>query len=285
MKYFILFFFILTAGITSLNAKLLNKTIATINHKMIYLNQLNQTKKEIKNSNLPDSLRDILYKGKNLLKNNRLLLDYLVTRQLLFNKIKKYNLSVSPSKVNSYVEKIRSNYSLTEGQFKKLLRDKKINYSEYKKNIKNKLEVNQFLRQFISPKVKISKTDIKNYSYKIKQRLPSLDTQYSLLHIVTKNKNFKNTNFTPWLKLTYSEMSKKMRSLIKKLNKTKNPQFIKINKEYHLVKIQSISKVESTAYKIALNKIKTILFNKKFKTTLQNWIKKEKKDSLIKIFL
>lgn len=285
MKYFILFFFILTAGITSLNAKLLNKTIATINHKMIYLNQLNQTKKEIKNSNLPDSLRDILYKGKNLLKNNRLLLDYLVTRQLLFNKIKKYNLSVSPSKVNSYVEKIRSNYSLTEGQFKKLLRDKKINYSEYKKNIKNKLEINQFLRQFISPKVKISQTDIKNYSYKTKRRLPPLDTQYSLLHIVTKNKNFKNTNFTPWLKLTYSEMSKKMRSLIKKLNKTKNPQFIKINKEYHLVKIQSISKVESTAYKIALNKIKTILFNKKFKTTLQNWIKKEKKDSLIKIFL
>lgn len=285
MKYFILFSFLLTINVTALNAKLLNKTIATVNHKMLFLNQLSSTKKEIKNSNLPDSLRDILYKNKNLLKSNKLLLDYLITRQLLFNKIKKHNLMVSPSKVNSYVEKIRNNYNLTDLQFKQLLKEKKINYTDYKKNIKNKLEINQFLRQFISPKVKISQTEIRNYIYKTKQKLPALDTQYTLLHIATKNKNLTNTNFAPWLKLTYSEMSQKMKALIKKINKTQRPQAIKINKQYHLIKIQSIAKIKSERYKKVFNKIEARLFDRKFKSTLQNWIKKEKKDSQIKIFL
>lgn len=285
MKYWILLPFLLSLNPTGLNAKLLDKTIATINHKMIFLSQLSSTKKEIKNSNLPDSLRDILYKNKNLLKNNKLLLDYLITRQLLFNKIKKHNLSVSPSKVNSYMEKIRNNYNLTDSQFVQLLKEKKIDYMDYKKNIKDKLEVNQFLRQFISPKVKIDYTDVQNYIKKNKKKLPALDTQYTLLHIVTKKKNLTNTNFTPWLKLTYSEMSKQMKSLVKKLNKTQRPQTIKINKQHHLVKIKSIAQFESAHYKKAFNKIKVRLFDKKFKSTLKNWIKKEKKDSQIKIFL
>lgn len=285
MKSIIIFTALFATPLIFLQARLLNKTIATVNHKMIFLNQLADTKKEIKHSNLPDSLRDILYKNKNLLQNNKLLLDYLITRQLIFNKIRKYNLIVKASKVNSYVEKIRNNYNLTDIQFAKLLKEKNIDYTEYKKNIKNKLEINQFLRQFISPKIQISKAEIQNYIHKTKQKLPSLDTQYKLLHIVTKNKNITNVDFSPWLTIVYSEISQKMKNLINKINKKQKPQLIKIGKKYHLVKIQSITKIQSTAYKNAFGKIKSQLFDKKFQFVLKDWIKSEKKSSHIKIFL
>ncbi|MBE8162401.1 MAG: hypothetical protein HAW63_00225 [Bdellovibrionaceae bacterium] len=285
MKYFILIPFLLALGASPLKAKLLNKTVATVNHKMLFLSQISRTKTEIKNSNLPDSLRDILYKNKNLLKNNRLLLDYLITRQLLLNKIKKHNLAVSPSEVNSYVEKIRSNYKLTIKQFKHLLKEKKIDYSQYKKFIKIKLEINQFLRQFISPKVQISQTEVQNYIFKAGTKLPKLKAQYNLLHAITENKTAPSSDFTPWVKLTYPQMSRKLRLFVKKLKKLKKPQTIKIANQYHLVKIQSITKIPGEKYKSIFNKAKARLFDRKFKLALQSWIKKEKRASKIKIFL
>lgn len=284
MKYFLILN-ILTIHSNFLQAKLLDKTVATVNHKMIFLNQLNSTKKEIKNSNLPDSLRDLLYKNKNLLKNKKILLDYLITRQLIFNTIQKYGLKVDASKVNSYVEKIRKNYKLSRLQFTRLLKEKNIVFSQYKKNIKSKLEINQFLRQFISPQINITQTEVYNYLKKKHQQLPPLEKKYELLHIVTQKKKLNQEKFTPWIEISYSEMSKKIKHLLKKIKKKGRPQFIKIANSYHLVKIKSVTKIKSSVYLKKFSKAKTQLFDIRFKSALKRWVKKEKKEAQIKIFL
>ncbi len=142
-----------------LSGQLIDYVVATVNGELITASDLTAFKKQFKRGVFAN---DLTIKSQNI-KNRKNLLEALIHQKILDSEVKKQNLTISPDRINAEMKLLAKNNNMTQKQFKKFLKKRGFQLPEYKNFLKQQLERQALIEKFISPKIKISESDITSY--------------------------------------------------------------------------------------------------------------------------
>ncbi len=151
MKKFILFTFLFL----SLNAKIVDKVVASVN-------------------NYPITSYDVEIASKKLGISPNKALNYLIDQKLIESEIKKRGISVDDFEIDEAMDKIAKRNNLTLFEFKNILMQRG-EYYKFRNEIKQNLLKQKLFASIINSKLKISPDDIKNYYQTHKDEFSTFD--------------------------------------------------------------------------------------------------------------
>ncbi len=157
----------------------LDKVVAIVNNDVItesHLDaQVNIVAHQLKREGKPVPAKAVLDKQ---------VLEHMIDQMLQLQEAKKLGVSVEPSAVNDAINNIAKQNKLTLGEFHKALEADGLNYSTYRKDIRNQLTMQQVQQQAVSSQINISKQEVDNYLKSIgTQKMPEFNIKNIFINI------------------------------------------------------------------------------------------------------
>ncbi len=268
-KLFLAFLFVF-----SLNAKIVDKVVASVNGEPITSYDIQITSKLL---NIPSNKT----------------LNYLIDQKLIESEIKKRDINVDDFEVDEAMDKIAKRNNLTLFEFKNILIQRG-DYKKFRNKIKQNLLKQKLFASIVNAKLKITPEEIKNYYNSHKNEFSIFDTiqvvKYSsknpeILKTLYNNPFFTDKNITSETKIyKWNELPLDKLYLLKN---TKEGEFTPIINEGLSYSTYYITKKEGKVY-LPFNKVKNIIANKliqeKRNEILKEYFDKIKNRADIKIY-
>jgi peptidyl-prolyl cis-trans isomerase SurA len=115
-------------------------------------------------------------------------LDKLITMRLQLEEAKKAGFSVNDSEAKAAIDDIRSQYKLSEDQFREALKKEGFNYDDYFQRITNQILINKVVYNEVRSKIVISDEEVAAYIKEHGEELP-MGLTFKLSEIQFKKKN------------------------------------------------------------------------------------------------
>ncbi len=186
ITFYLLCFCFTTTG------KIVEKTLATVNGEMITLLDLKETQERIKNGFMDHFTIFSLFKKRELLKDNKKILKYLIYEKLIDNAIDKQEnkLEINNTQIQSEIKNVRKQSGLSQKAFSKRLVKNNFTASSYKIFLKKELLRKQLIQMKVIEKVRISDQDLNDYAVKTQGKALFSSFEYELDYLLfplTKN--------------------------------------------------------------------------------------------------
>ena len=306
---FILFFTL------SSSAKVVEGIVAIVNSEFITKSDVEDYKNKLKNGGLIDEAFLSIVDTKELLKNEKKLIDFLIDQKLLDSEVKAQNLSVPFERVEKEIRTISRANNVSRSQLKAALKEKGILFSDYQDFIKTSLERKSLIEKVITSKIKISDEDITSYYISHKGAQESVAFEYKIAHILTLIKNDPNRakqkiqqaldelnknigfedvaekysedpNFADGGLLgTYKsgEMLSEIETTVKNLKVGSYSGIIKTKAGFHIVRLLKKTIVESPALSKEKERIRIELTKMEFQKRFKTWLADKRTSAFVRI--
>ena len=284
------FFFVLALLPLSLSAKRVEKIQAQVGSEAITSIDLKNFKSFLEKNINPPSYLQSLYPRKAMLKSSDLMLEALIVRKMILQKI--------PSSLKEEALKKPSGIGMLAGK-EKIPRGRKMRKSEL-----NFLKENQIIKHFLNlslmSKISISDQDIES-AYLKKYKKPLFqEFEYEFLSVFFKeekkksviNALKKNQNLallasqlhleSKKSKIKSSQIKAEIKKELDKLSVSQISPIFLIGSTYYLLQLQWKSPLISQEKREQKEKIEKDLYDKAFNRELKEWIKEQKEKTFIK---
>ncbi len=297
--------------------EVVNKIIAIVNSEPILQSELNNFPKRLKQEGgIDDSLVLDEAPLSSLKTDFKKQLDYLIREKMIQSEVKKLNLSVSDDRVSAEMTTLATRSRMTKTQLNELLKKQGYSVSEYRDNLKNRLERQAFYEAEVISKLRITDEDAYNeFRLKNPNYIPSLN-EYTIAQILIPSKKIGEAAAMEKAILmkkrmggqesfesvanTYNdgsgaakdgvlgtfkagEFNREIEAEIVRLSEGEVSQPIKTKQGVHIVKVLNKKNSQDPQFLKIKDQIKSYLVEKNFKRQLKNWFESKKQDSYIKI--
>lgn len=162
----------------------LDKIVATVDAQPITQTMLDkriETIKQALQKNMPQSINDYSLR--------HLALEQLINTTLQLNMAKKLNLSVEAAEIDQAIADISQHNQMSVTEFKRHLTDNRIDFADYRNEIKQQLLLNKLQRQQVSTNVKYNEQEVQFILDKLHEQMQQ-QLEYKIQHIfVAVNEN------------------------------------------------------------------------------------------------
>jgi len=221
-------------------------------------------------------------------------LDILIRQKLEDAEIKKLHISVSDFEVDSYIKKLAAKNGISEFQFLQMLKSKNIKESEYRKDVKKKIQQEKLYGKiFASKKIRVAPKDIKKYYDTNKNQFIRAKSFAVVAYESPSKKSLEKIKQNPMLsmpdikakqvKFQAGNMDKKLEIL---LNETKTGEFtsaFKMGKNFTMFYVKEKNGIETIPFNRVKNSIYSFLSSKKEKAAIDDYFEKIKSVANIKV--
>jgi len=289
---FISFFFLSL----NLSAQLIEKIYAQVADKMISFIDLKNYERQLKQNllSLPALLKGSFTK-KNLLKDRKKLLDFMIVREMLFQLAKKRGLpEASQTEVEKTIQKLQG--ASSHKNFSRKLQKARLDLKKLQENIAINLRIDSLLNQHVASKVTVSEHDIESYHFhKYNRHLFnrfnyefvlvsfSEDKKPAVLKQLEDQKNIPLENLalslgleSKKLKLKEEDIQKVLKKELKKLSVSQISPLFKLRGKHHVLQLKWKQAQISPQKMKTKTKIEKQLYQKKLNEEIQKWINKKK---------
>lgn len=305
-----LFFFI------TVNAEVVEKTIAIVNNELILESDLKDLQNRLKKPGLVDDalLFDRTLDG--MKKNRKEQLNYLIDEKILSSEVKRLNLSVSMDRVEADIKDKARRSGITQAEMFKIIKDQGLSPEEYKKFLKDSLEKQSLMDAEIISKLRISDEDALNEYVRSNPSNRSSIDEFSVAHIffnpqkgggeaayeraksviakLRNGGNFENLaqqysedpNFSAGGSLgTFKsgEFLPEIEAAISSLKENETSQIVKSKMGFHIVKLLNKKLTVDPKFERQKDKIKSELMEASFKRQLRSWMQSKRDEAFIRI--
>lgn len=297
--------------------EVVNKIIAIVNSEPILQSELANFPQRFKREGALDDSLVLEEAPVSVLKtDSKKQLDYLVREKLIESEVKKLNLTVSEDRVNSEMNTLATRNHMTKAQLNDLIKKQGYTLSEYRENLKNRIERQSFYEAEVISKLRITDEDAYNeFRLKNPKYVPSLN-EYTLAQIFIPSKKigeaaamekaifmkkrmasgesfesivnaYNEGSGAPkdGLLGTFKagEFNKEIEAEVARLSEGEVSIPIKSKQGVHIVKVLNKKNSQDPQFLKIKDQIKSFLVEKNFKRQLKNWFESKKQDSYIKI--
>jgi peptidyl-prolyl cis-trans isomerase SurA len=318
LKVFVLSACIAASAPSAMAAKeVVNKVIAIVNSEPILQSELTHFPKRLKQEGgIDDSLVLDEAPLNDLKTDSKKQLDYIVREKLIQSEVKKLNLSVSEDRINSEMNTLASRNQMSKTQLNALIKKQGYTPTEYRENLKNRLERQAFYEAEVISKLRITDEDAYNeFRLKNPKYIPSLN-EYTLAQIFIPSKKIGEQAALEKADLMrkrisggesfenvvniYNEGSgaakdgvlgtfksgefiREVEVEVNRLSEGEVSQPVKSKKGMHIIKVLNKKNSQDPQFLRIKDQIKSFLVEKNFKRQLKNWFESKKQESYIKI--
>lgn len=221
-------------------------------------------------------------------------LDLLIRKKLEEAEIKKLNITASDFEVDDYIRKLATKNGISEFQFYEMLKAKNIDETNYKKDLRKKLEQDKLYKKIIQMKgVKVTLAELQDFYQKNKAQFVSADG-FSITTYNSKNRaSLESIRKNPMLNpqdvqmadsnLKSGSMDQKLEAL---LNETKSGEFTPIynaGDHFTMIYLKEKSGVKTIPFAKVKNYIYSVVSSKDDKAAINDYFDKLKSVADIKI--
>lgn len=302
--------------LTPLSARsiLLEKIVASVDDEIITLSDMHNYRQKIQTKKLND---DFLNPNvKELLGDDKKLLEHLIDEKLLDSEIKKQNLSVTIERVEQEIRRIANQNKIDRAQFKEVLSREGISFADYQHFIKTQLERRALVEKEITSKIKITEDDVTAFYIAKMGSNANKDTfEYSISHILftiksgddkgakergqlvleklKQGQNFEelaaNHSEDPGFSsggtlgvFKSGEMLPEFEKSVTKLEVGQYSNLLKTKMGYHIIKLTKKRIVSDPQFQKEKASIEARLFQQAFEKQLRYWLAKKRQESFIR---
>lgn len=296
--------------------EVVDKIITVVNNEPILSSDLNSFSGRLKQQGSIDEtllLDDTLT---NLKSDSKKQLQYLIREKLIESEVKKQNLSISDEKVESELNSIAQRNKMSKSQFNEYIKKQGFTVTEYKENLKNRIERQSFFESEIISKLRITDEDAYNeFRQKNSSYVPSLN-EYTIAQIFVPFKSLGQQDALTKAELLRKKISdgqsfesvvnaynegtseakngllgtfkagefnKEIEKEISNLNAGDVSNPIKSKQGYHIVKVLDKKNSQDPQFLKIKEQIKSYLVEKNFKRQLKNWFESKLQDSSLQM--
>ncbi len=221
-------------------------------------------------------------------------LDILIRQKLEDAEILKQNITVNNFEVENYIKKLATRNGISEFQFLQMLKDKGIKLSDYKKDVKKKIEQKKLYGKiFASKKIRITPKEIKKYYEANKNQFVRAKGFEAVAYESPSKKSLEKIKQNPMLsipdvkakqvKFQSGSMDKGLESL---LNQTKSGDFtpaFKIGSGYTMFYLKAKDGIETMPFDKVKEGIYSFLSSQKEKAAIDDYFEKIKSGASIQV--
>ena len=281
------------------SALLVESLKAQVGKEIISLIDLNNFKLQLKQNLVPASLLfKTLYHPSQLLKNKSLRLQFLIETSMLSQLAQ--HIPTDEALLNKKLKSLQG--PLSKARFSKKLKTANLNVESLKQNLKAGFQIEQFLNQSVLSKITVSDQDIESYHF-IKHKKPlfkALEYEFSSLSFPKSKKNqvlkkLRENSFKTLEELSQSlnlevktsrlkedQISKVFKRELIKLSVSQFSPLLFFNSNYYLLQLKWKAPLISPKEKKTKDLIEKLLFERKLKQELRQWIEDQKRQFFIK---
>ncbi len=293
MKFFIPIFILFS--LTS-QAKIVEKTQAQVASEMISLIDINNFQTQLRLNLAPSSLLlDQVYNKSELLRNKNKLLDYMISRNLLFQIAEKEKLpEISKKEIQKALKKLKA--TLSHKQLSKKLKKAGLSLTSLKEQILTDITNDLLLTQFVVSKIIISEQDIENYYFRKynKHLFKTFEYEFISANLKENKKNkiiekLKSKSIADLeetahlleieykkLKLKDNEIQKVFKKELDKLSVSQISPLIPIGDSYYILQLKWKQAQISPNEQKRKEKIEKTLYAKILKKEIKKWVEEKK---------
>ncbi len=221
-------------------------------------------------------------------------LDILIRQKLEDAEILKQNITVNNFEVENYIKKLATRNGISEFQFLQMLKNKGIKLSDYKKDVKKKIEQKKLYGKiFASKKIRITPKEIKKYYEANKNQFVRAKGFEAVAYESPSKKSLEKIKQNPMLsipdvkakqvKFQSGSMDKGLESL---LNQTKSGDFtpaFKIGSGYTMFYLKAKDGIETMPFDKVKEGIYSFLSSQKEKAAIDDYFEKIKSGASIQV--
>lgn len=288
-----------------LNAKLLDKTAAVIDDKVITLSDTKRLKSHIA---ALKQISPMLYAKKNL-SSTKSISELIIKKHLIKNKLSELGYIIPDEDVEARIKATEKRAGFSRQDLMTFLSQNNVSFKEYFEVIRETIEYSYFIGMIIRPLISITDQEVKNYFYKQNINNKAISFKYNLIDfhiekslITKKQKNrftsilrkFQKTGDLPDVyseletsvlgDITEDGLTSDIKNILKQTDEGKFTRPILLNKRFHVFFIKKKEVVESSYFLRSKNKIKAALTENSIQKMLKNWINTEVKKHYVKYF-
>ncbi|MCP4913781.1 MAG: hypothetical protein GY909_11755 [Oligoflexia bacterium] len=300
MKFLLLFTLLFSV---SVQAKLLDKTMAVINDKVITLSQVKRVSQslEARRKISPQIFNKKKFKLKEIVRIK-------VETEVIRKKLEEIGYIVSDDQVESQIKDTERRLRLNRKALLQFLKSNRFTFDEYFELIRETIEYNIFLSRVIQPLVSITDQELKHEFFKKNKKSRSMTFKYTLSDFtIPKNqvrkkdrrklvaavKDFKlNGNLKgkyaieeDYLgELKQDGLTKQLQRVLRRTSKGEFSKPILIGNYYHIFHVRNKEVVDSEAFLQAKNRIYNKIFSQNVVNIKKIWMDSESSKHYIKYF-
>ena len=305
-------------SVQAADAVVVDRIVAVVNDDLITLFDLNQSFQPYE-----ENIKALGYTSEReretMFKLRTDLLSRLIERKLTDQVIKKNNLEASEQEINTALERIKEERSLTDEDLRAELAQQGLTLEEYRKNLKHQLLRNKLVNREIKSKIVITEDDISNY-YNAHRENYAGEMKYHIWNIFIRPSQFADSSTQRLAlekmeavvtKLTQGqsfeslaveepdspmapqgadlglyrldELSPQLQKAVKDMKAGDYSPILKTEMGYQIIYVQKIVETDSKSVAEVKSEIQETLYNEAVDNKFQTWLKDLRKRSHIKI--
>lgn len=299
------FFIILLFQLSIVEAKLLDKTIAVINDRII---TLSLTSRVQSNLNARRNISPVIYPKSKY--SRKEIIDILIQREMVRSKLNEIGYVIGDDQVESQIKSTEQRLGLNRRALLNFLKNNNFTYDEYFELIRETIEFNIFTSRIIRPLVSVTEQEIKNTFYKNNLKNKTLNFKYTLVDFSLPSKSvtsamkknfksvlkdfqtrgtlpekFKNIDTSTLGDISEEDLSGSLRKVLKRTDEGSFSSPISYGGSVHVFFVKKKDLVESSIYLQNKTKIRNVLFEKSAKKLIKVWFKRDENNHYIKYFI
>lgn len=294
--------------------EVVNKVIAIVNSEPILQSDLDAFPRRLKQEGGVDD--SLIFDDVSLKTDAKQQLEYLIREKMIQSEVKKLNLSISDDKVDAEMTSLANRNRMTKAQLNDLIKKQSYTLSEYRQNLKNRIERQSFYESEVISKLRITDEDAYNeFRLKNPKYVPSLN-EYTIAQILVPSKKIgseaalaKATALRKRISSgesfesvanTYNEgtdaakdgllgtfkageFNKEFEAVVAQLSSGEVSSPVSTKQGAHIIKVINKKNSQDPQFLKIKDQIKSYLVEKNFKRQLKNWFESKKQDSYIQI--
>lgn len=313
LALFALFFFVSDIS----HAEIIERVVAIVNDEPITLSEMSNFEERLRKGVLID---DILVPDdatkQALLKDRNLLLQKMIEEKIIDSEVKKQKLTVPIEKVEQEIRAVAQRNGLTRDQFRAMLQEQGIKFSEYQDFMRKGLERQRLVELSVASRIKISEDDVlaeytarhgtsgdQAYEYTIShiyfqagssggalarsraetayKRLRNGENFEKLAAEVSEDPAFEEGGLLGVFKT--GELQKDLEAVLKKMNAGEYTGVLPASGGYHIVKLNKKRLIPDPRTEREREKIRAELFEKSYKRQFRSWLDQLRQEAFIRI--
>jgi peptidyl-prolyl cis-trans isomerase SurA len=308
--------FVCLAICCSLRAEVVDRVVAIVNDEVITQSDISAFQKKLKSHGLVDESLLNLYDVKQMLSDQKSLINFLIDEKTIDSEIKRQGLVAPIEQVESEIGNIAKARHIDRAQLKAALKKEGVSYSDYQDFMKTSLQRQNLMQKEVSSKIKISDDEVNSYFAAQHPSKGALVYEYNLAHIVFSESNGgsaaalkraqdvkdKISQGIPFESLAaqssedsqfvqggvfgtfrLSDFNKDVGAVMSKLNAGDVSDVVHMGKDFQIFKVLKKTLVPSPELEEHREEIRRFLTGENFKRQFKSWIEQRKRDSFIRI--
>ena len=301
MRHFLVLFLTLTSLYGQ--AAVVEKTIASVGEDVITKTELRLLNKQIRRGLFPNSLLFKYFNKNKILKNNKVLLDFIATQKALFKQSAGLEIPGLSRQISSTIKKIRGKAS--HKAFVKKINSCGLSYEKFKMQVEMIVRNDFLISEQVLPRVSISEHDVDSYYFNKYGRRLFKSFQFEFWYVQLKNSkagknraskflsktsasSFKKVAQEMGLKTTTSqlrdtEINKIMLKHLKKLSVSQISPPIPVGRQLLILQLNWKQPYLNASQQKTKASIEKTLFERDLKKEMAKWVEEQKKHFFVRM--